>query len=372
MPLYLQHYFDPDMARLQPKLGRDKKTDLYNLGYVQNVQQHQLLAEFVPLETVENPDKRFIFDDPIFPMGHNTYVDPLNPNFLLSSVQGYVLYSNEKILVKAVLNLNTDVSFHTGNISFIGDTNVHGNVRAGFSVYGENVIINGVVEGGRVSAKQNLTIGCGARGGIAKKCVLKANNTIRLSFAEKIEIRTRGNVLITKYALHSKLYAGTNAIIQEHLIGGSLHALKGVYVGQRLGNKAHVATRIFLGYDPLLIRKLEKIDKRIDEFSEKIHHLNAVAGHLPPDTNELTRRLDNLRRKTNIYLNSRNSVWETLQEDKEMLKYCKVVAAGDVFPGVEIAIGRSFLQVDKPLHCVEFSLNEYDEIIYTPHVPKKK
>ncbi len=369
VPLYLQHYFDPDMAHLQPKVGRDKKTDLYNLGYVQNVQEHQLLAEFIPLELVQNPDERFIYEDATFPMGPNTYLDPLNPLRLLAEKQGYVLYNAEKIMVKAVLNLRSDVSFYTGNISFIGDTNIFGNVRAGFSVYGENVIINGMVEGGRVLAKQDLTVGGGARGGIAKRCVLRANNTIRLTFTEKIEARTRGNILVTKYSLHSNFYAGINAIIQEHLIGGNLHALKGVYVGQRLGNKAQVATRIFLGYDPLLIRKLEKIDTQITDFSNKIHHLKAVAGHLAPETNDLTKKLAKLRKRYDAYIVSRNNIWNTLHEEEKMLQYCKVVAAGEVFPGVEIAIGRSFYQVDKYMQCVEFVL-ENDEIICRPHIPK--
>ncbi len=369
LSFYLQHFFDPDMAHLQPKVGRDKKTDLYNLGFVQNVKEHQLLAQFIPLEKVEKPDERFIYDEPIFPMGSNTYLDPKNPLRLLALKNGYVLYNAEKILVKAVFNLHSDVSFHTGNISFIGDANIYGNVRSGFHVYGENVIINGMIEGGKVQAKQDLTIAGGARGGVSKQCVLKANNTIRLSFTEKIEVRTRGNVLVTKYALHSNFYAGNNAIIQEHLIGGNLHALKGVYVGQKLGNRANVTTRIFLGYDPLLIRKLEKIDNQISDFSEKIHHLNAVAGHLPPETNELTHRLAVLRKKMNTYFVSRNKIWNTLHEDEAMLEYCKVVAVGDVFPGVEISIGRSFYQVTKHMNCVEFALVD-NEIVCRPHQKK--
>ncbi len=359
------------MVNLQPRPGRDKKTDLYNLGYVQNVQEGQLLAEFVPLDSIQEPDARYIYEKSSFPMGQNTYIDPQNPHRLLAEKQGYVLYNDEKILVKAVLNLHSDISFRTGNITFIGDTNIFGNVRAGFNVYGENVIINGMVEGGNVQANQDLAIAGGARGGVAKRCILKAKNTVRLSFAEKIEVRTRGNVLVNRYALHSNIYAGTNAIIQEHLIGGNLHALKGVYVGQRLGNKAYVSTRIFLGYDPLLIRKLEKIDQRISELSEKMHHINAVAGHLPPDTNDLTRKLANMRKKTDAYLLSRNSVWATLHEQQDILQHCKVVAAGEVFPGVEIAIGRSFLQVNEPMRCVEFSLQD-DEIIVKPHIPNSK
>ncbi len=371
MALYLKHYFDPDMTHLQPKLGCNNKTDLYNLGYVQNVEKDQLLAEFVPLSSVKTIDKRFVYSQDTLPVGPNTYIDAENPHRLLAADAGYVFYNAEKIMVKTTLTLQSDVSFQTGNIVFIGDTIINGNVRAGFSVYGENIVINGMVEGGSAIAKNDLAVKAGARGAGTKLCILKASNTVRLSFAEKIEVYTRGNVLATKYILHSNVYAGINAVIQEHMIGGNLHALKAVYVGKQLGNRAYVPTRIFLGYDPLLIRRLEKIDLRISDLAEQLHHLNAVAGHLPPESNELARKLARVRRKNSAYLSARNAIWENLNEASELLRACRVVAIGDIYPGVEIAIGRSYLQVDKPLKCVEFFLNEDNEIAYIPHIPKK-
>ncbi len=369
MSLYLKHYFDPDRAHLQPRLGQNNKADLYNLGFVQNIQKDQVVAEFVPLETVQNFEKRFIFKDITLPAGTGTYIDPKNPHRLLAAHAGYALYRSKKIVVDSTLQLNTDVSFQTGNIVFIGDTIIHGNVRAGFSVYGQNVEINGMVEGGNVHAKQNLTVKGGARGSAKKHSKLQATENIRLNFAEKIEVYTKGNVLVSKYALHSNIYAGTHAIIQNQMIGGSLHTLKSVYVGKQVGNRAAVPTRIFLGYNPLLIRRLEKIEHHIDNLSEKLHHLTAVAGHLPPNANELARKLYRTRKKYDAYIYSRNSIWNTLCEAEDIFKTCKVVAAGQVFPGVEIAIGRFYLQINEPLQCVEFFIKD-DEIIHIPHSPK--
>ncbi len=368
--LYLKHYFDPDrVVHLQPKLGSNKKTDLYNLGFVHNIEKDQVIAEFVPLNTVQNIEKRFIYQDATFPAGNGTYIDPQNPQRLLAKYAGYALYSDKKITIKSTLNLNADVSFHTGNIVFVGDTVVHGNVRAGFSVYGQNIEIKGMVEGGNLNAKKNITVHGGARGAATKSSIIKAVDNVRLSFAEKIEVYTQGNVLVTKYLLHSNVYAGTHAIIQNQLMGGNLHALKSVYVGKQLGNKAAVPTRIFLGYNPLLIRRLEKIDQRIDILSEKLHHLNAVAGHLAPDANELSRKLHKTRKKNNAYIYARNLIWNTLCEAQDILKTCKIVAAGQIYPGVEIAIGRIYLQINEPMQCVEFYVKDH-EIIYTPHIPK--
>ena len=51
---YLRHYFNPDFDYLNLKPGGDSgATDVYSLGYVQNVIAGQVLAEILPLEAVE-------------------------------------------------------------------------------------------------------------------------------------------------------------------------------------------------------------------------------------------------------------------------------------------------------------------------------
>ena len=157
---YLRHYFNPDFDYLNLKPGGDNgSSDVYSLGYVQNVIAGQVLAELTPLTAAESGyDKRFVLDKAVFPMGGNTHVDPRYPNYLLASSKGYVFYLNGKITVKTLLNVRQDVSFQTGNIFFVGDMAVHGSVRAGFSVQGNNVRIMGMVEGGVVRARRDLIV----------------------------------------------------------------------------------------------------------------------------------------------------------------------------------------------------------------------
>ena len=153
MRYYLRHYFNPDFDHLRAKpaggVGTDDGADLYSLGYVQNVIAGQILAELVPLDEVEEePDPRFILSAPEFPAGANTRVDPAYPRYLLAAAKGYVFYNEGQITVKSLLNVRKDVSFHTGNIFFVGDMAVHGSVRSGFSVQANNLRIMGMVEGG--------------------------------------------------------------------------------------------------------------------------------------------------------------------------------------------------------------------------------
>lgn len=375
MQYYLRHYFNPDFDYLRPKpgIGEDgESSDLYSLGYVQNVIAGQLLAEVIPLEQAgAEPDPRFVLSRPVLPGGANTRVDPAYPNYLLSTSNGYVFYNNGKITVKRLLNVRQDVSFRTGNIFFVGDMAVHGSVRSGFSVQANNLRIMGMVEGGVARARRDLMVDGGARGGAGQHCLLDAGDKLLTPFLEKIEARARGNMVVEKYCLYSTVYAGANMVVREQVYGSTINAYGSVYVGRQLGNKAAISTKIYLGYDPLSIRQLEKIDKIISGLSQSITHLKAVAGHLPPDANEASRKLARLVEQRERIMKQRTELWSKLYLDENYMQNCRLMVPGKVYPGVEISVGRAFMLVERPYESVLFRLC-YDDIIVEPLPPADK
>ena len=375
MQYYLRHYFNPDFDYLRPKpgIGEDgESSDLYSLGYVQNVIAGQLLAEVIPLEQAgAEPDPRFVLSRPVLPGGANTRVDPAYPNYLLSTSNGYVFYNNGKITVKRLLNVRQDVSFRTGNIFFVGDMAEHGSVRSGFSVQANNLRIMGMVEGGVARARRDLMVDGGARGGAGQHCLLDAGDKLLTPFLEKIEARARGNMVVEKYCLYSTVYAGANMVVREQVYGSTINAYGSVYVGRQLGNKAAISTKIYLGYDPLSIRQLEKIDKIISGLSQSITHLKAVAGHLPPDANEASRKLARLVEQRERIMKQRTELWSKLYLDENYMQNCRLMVPGKVYPGVEISVGRAFMLVERPYENVLFRLC-YDDIIVEPLPPADK
>ena len=375
MQYYLRHYFNPDFDYLRPKpgIGEDgESSDLYSLGYVQNVIAGQLLAEVIPLEQAgAEPDPRFVLSRPALPGGANTRVDPAYPNYLLSTSNGYVFYNNGKITVKRLLNVRQDVSFRTGNIFFVGDMAVHGSVRSGFSVQANNLRIMGMVEGGVARARRDLMVDGGARGGAGQHCLLDAGDKLLTPFLEKIEARARGNMVVEKYCLYSTVYAGANMVVREQVYGSTINAYGSVYVGRQLGNKAAISTKIYLGYDPLSIRQLEKIDKIISGLSQSITHLKAVAGHLPPDAHEASRKLARLVEQRERIMKQRTELWSKLYLDENYMQNCRLMVPGKVYPGVEISVGRAFMLVERPYENVLFRLC-YDDIIVEPLPPADK
>ena len=303
-------------------------------------------------------------------MGGNTRVDPRYPNYLLAAAKGYVFYLNGKITVKTLLNVRQDVSFQTGNIFFVGDMAVHGSVRAGFSVQGNNVRIMGMVEGGVVRARRDLMIDGGVRGGAGKHSKVDAGDKLMTPFLESVDARARGNMVIEKTCLYSTIYAGSNMVVRDKLYGGTTNAYGSVYVGGQLGNKAALATKVYLGYDPLSIRQLEKIDKIIAQLSQTITHLNAIAGHLPPETNDASRKLQALRLQRRQLINRRDELWSRLAQDENYMQNCRLLCQGTVYPGVEISIGRAFMVVERIYQCTLFRLVD-NEIIAEPMQPSQ-
>lgn len=376
MKYYLRHYFNPDFDYQRAKpgggLGIDEGADVYSLGYAQNVIKGQILAEMIPADQAPpDADKRFFRDSPDLPAGGNTRIHPQYPQYLIADTKGYIFYNEGKITVKHLLNVRQDVSFHTGNIFFVGDMAVHGSIRSGFSVQGDNVRITGMVEGGIARARRDLLVEGGCRGSSSKHCLLDAGGKLMTPFVEKAEARAKGNMAIDKYCLYSTVYAGANMVVRGQMYGTTVNCLGTVYVGSQLGNRAGISTSIYLGYDPFSIRQLQKIDATIASLSQSITHLNAVAGHLPPDTNDTTRKLVRFTQQRDKILKRRLTILDTLKMDANTMQSCRLMVPGRVYPGVEISIGKAFMLVERTYENSMFRLC-YNDIVVEPMPERKK
>ena len=253
---YLHHYFDPDFShvRLTPAEGADDVVDSRYLGYVQNVVAGQVLAEIIDLE--QHPDTprdpRFIYRERHLPIGPNCALHRENPDRIVAAANGYVFYHDGLISVKKLLNVRGNVGFHTGNILFVGDLAVHGDVLTNFAVQARNVLVKGHVESAKVKAVEDLVCLSGIKGantsavddgpvksadldGHIPSTLIEAGGNIRLPFCEHVQIRARGNVIIDGSCLHSTLYVGGNLVIKGRLQGGVVYANRAVYVEGQFG-----------------------------------------------------------------------------------------------------------------------------------------
>lgn len=417
MPYYLQHYFMPDFnhKHLRPVVMADGAVNAHYLGYVQNVVAGQVLAELRHIESIpegftaqdappeeettqaeaniplpvekgfpspENADgtaasedkshrafhmnmrkmdPRFIYNNPVFPQGPNCGRDPQNPNRIIALCNGYCFYHQGLITVKKLLNVRQDVNFRTGNIMFVGDIVVHGDVFPGFSLSGGNVMIKGRIDGGVVKARGGVIAESGVKG--APTATVRAGGTTRLSYCEKARIITQGNLVIDGPCLHSDLFVGGSLIIKGRLQGGTAHANGLVYVKEQVGDVQGATTRISLGYNPLDFLHLQELNELYEEQSQKLQYHTNKARKGPLFAEESAPFLELASRKIAVIKEMQHAAWRRFTADMRKAGRNRVVVPGKVYPGVEISIGRAYTKIIDEQRDVFYCLHE-DEIAH--------
>ncbi|PTN36369.1 FapA family protein [Desulfonatronum sp. SC1] len=369
MPFFLKHHFDPDFNHLdiKPKVRGNERVDHLNRDYVQNVVIGQILAELIQIADDEagRHDPRFILEQPVFPVGANTEVDPGNVNLLLAAANGYVYYDpDERISVKTLLNVRRDVDYATGNISFVGDVVVHGSVRSGFKVKGRNILVKGTVEAASLDASQSIRVEAGIKGD--KQAELKAKNSIKVKFCENALISAGKNVLVESVCLHCKVLAGNALAVGDRLIGGEVVCGRLVRVGAQLGGGVSTTTTISLGYDPFLMQKINDMESTIRTLKARRESLGARNKQSQAEA-KLIGELDH---KLSVLEKQRFACSERISASD--LASCAVIVPGQIRPGVELSIGQAFLPISDSVSNVNLTLRDGEIEVTSPAEPKKE
>ena len=411
---YLHHYFIPDFnhKRLRPVAMVDGNVDAHYLGYVQNVVAGQVLAELVtfaelpqgashsvtavpavastviplpnlregypepedlPLaaergnsghknvsSAMESIDTRFLYDAPVFPLGPNCARDPQNPNRIISLVNGYCFYHQGLITVKKLLNVRQDISFRTGNITYVGDVVLHGNVFPGFSLYGKNIRVKGKIDGGTVHAKGDVVVEGGIKG--SPKALLEAGATVRLASSEQAKIVTPGNLIIDGDCIHSRLYVGGSLFVKGRLQGGSVNCGGTVVVKEQLGCNQEAPTSLALGHDPLARLRMQWIHERNEEQSNRLQYYAARARMGAHVAEECAPLVEVATRKRAIIQDMQNAALRMFEAETVTDGKNRLVVPGVVYPGVTVSIGQASRKIVDEVANVFFSLHE-DEIV---------
>lgn len=366
MPFYLHHYFDPDHRTdsLKPSLRKDGTADHFNLGFVQNVVKEQALAQFKEIDEDDRDryDPRFIFASKELPVGPGTVVNPENPDQLLAAQHGYVTYNEDVIAVYSTLNVHRDVNFHTGNILFIGNAVLHKGVRTGFEVSAANILAKGIVGGARLEAQGSIKAEAGIKGG--GSAVLRANKSIKVSFAENAVLMAGENIIIDENSLHSDLFAGKGIKVERRLQGGTIYCNSKLYVGEKLGAARGATTKIIMGYNPFLMRKLEKLESEISELKNNLVFYSIQADRNVEMYKEYTPKKEQAQKKLDILLNKKNQLEVSVKSDCSGSP-CSIEVPGEITPGIEIRIGEAETRVKDIISNCRISERE-GEIVFDP------
>ena len=387
---YLHHYFDPDFSHTNraPVEGADGNVDLRFLGYVQNVVSGQVLAEIIDMNAHPNikTDPRFLHQTKHLPIGPNCVPHKENPDKILAAANGYVFYHNGLITVKKLLNVRSNVGFHTGNIFFVGDLAAHGDVQTGFAIQAGNVLVKGHIESAKVKGVGDVVCLAGVKGDNIsavtedpKKAdetrtqmpstLIEAGGNLRLPFCEHVQLRAGGNIIIDGSCLHSTLYVGGNLVVKGRLQGGAVYANGLVYVEGQLGADHSVPTKIMMGYAPFDFFALQKLEHQIAHFKDRLEFFEKMAKRNQVMEQEYALRIELTSIKLKILREKHRALWRKFAVDEEHAPKCRIVVPGKIMPGCEIGIARSFLKTTYNEYNTTFKLVD-DEIVSSPNRKK--
>ena len=223
---------------------------------------------------------------------------------LFANIAGLVVTRDHKVDVIDVIRIDGDVDFNTGSLNVDSDVVITGTVHDLFTVKStKSVSVGGAIEAAHVVAGKDIVV----RGGVAgrDKGSVRAGGTVVCRFCDGMNVRTGGDLTITKVAVNSHLRTEAKlAIPRGALIGGQAHARGGAVI-KELGSEGEVPTTVTIGLDPVILAQAAQMDAEVGKrraAAEKtrttIKPLLAELNRLAPDqrrrATELTLEADGL------------------------------------------------------------------------------
>lgn len=365
----------------------DGTIDFRNINNVTNVKKDTVLCYIVPAsEGVNGTD---VYGNPVnykkgknvsFNYGKNTYVleDGLQ---LLASTDGCVEIKNGKIFVEDVYIVK-NVDNSTGNIDFIGNVIINGDIKEGFSVTAiGDIKIRGMVEGAYIKSNGDVVISKGMNG--MSKGSIYAKGNITSKYIENASIESEKSIY-AEALINSEVKAGDSIIIKgstSTIIGGVTTAENIIYA-KTIGNKTYPETNIILDLtnyyeEQKLIEKKKRMNQNLEkELSEKNNKLIEIDEKLElimnsslvtDNKNSVQKKLMLMKIKVN---NEISEIKRQLQEvmPTDNIAGHKIICKGVMYTNTRITIGWLKYRVRQDINFSKI-YNDGNDIVIIPLNP---
>ena len=305
----------PRIRDRKPVADDNDRVDYTNLGLIHNVEQGGEICRII-LPTAGTPG-RTVQDREVpakdgkaatVPKGRNTELSE-DGQALVATMAGHVEFSGKNFQVKPVMDIPGNVDFSVGNISFLGDVCIRGDVRSGFTVRATgSITIDGVVEACTIEAGRDLVVVKGVQGD--SQAVLRAQGSIFAKYLENCCIYAKQD-LETECIINCDVYCGGTVTVHSghgKIIGGKIHAghmVNAGIVGSRIGNR----TDIVLGGQPCEDYDYELLTKEIQDREDAMKRTERQ-----PNSPGKNSRMAKMR----MQLSLNRSKLETVEKEREL------------------------------------------------------
>ncbi|MGE5381140.1 MAG: DUF342 domain-containing protein [Methylocystaceae bacterium] len=358
------------------------KVDYRQLSLIKNVRKGELLANRIapgegqPGMTVTgNPVSAKPGKPAVLVPGKNVVLDP-NGDIAFADIDGHVTMVDNKITVLPVYEIAGDVDYSTGNVDFVGNVLVMGNITTGFTVKAQGDIdVRGVIEGAIVIAGGNVTVSNGITGG--DKAIVFAGGDVVARYIANARVEARNNVIVRDSILQSQVRAGI-AVKAENgrgtIVGGVIQAEEEI-VAKTIGSSLATATSLEVGVNPTLREEYRQISARLQERKKTLDQLttNVQAyqksgmnlDKLPENKKMALLKLLEAFRIIKDEVNEMTGKLHDLEEKCNNLQKGRICVSGVVNPGVHMIVGQAIYTVNDPIKYSIFTCED-GEVRFQP------
>ncbi|MDR3301120.1 MAG: FapA family protein [Spirochaetaceae bacterium] len=391
MNSHVQYYFETDITKSRITESSNGKIDFREINTIQNVLKGERLAKKVPPEegidgftvTGKTFPAQAGKDTGGMPLGKNVSLDP-DGLTILSDINGQVTLTNGKINVELVHVVEGSVNLKTGNIIFLGNVVIKGNVEEGFYVKAAGSIeVNGSVDKASLSADGEIFIKNGINGKEGAK--IHSKKSIAAKFIENADIEARERVVVSDGILNSTVSAGKEILCngkRASIIGGRLCA--GELINAKILGSPQSSTETILevGYDPDSKRRMEELTNRKEELNaefadiqlnlQTLHSIKEQRKTLSEDKEAYLVELTQKKTELSEEMETLNKEIDELRTLMESISFTgRVCSSAKVCPGVIVCIKDKKYTVRNEYKAINFILQD-GKIIAEANVSETK
>lgn len=374
----IEYLFDMEPEEVSPLETEDGKVDFRQVRRLKNVLKGQKLAQRIPPtegvpgmavtgEKIEAKRGKEAF----FKLGKNVVTDE-SKNVLYAAIDGLVTHTDgNKINVFPVYEVNGDVDYRVGNIDFVGNVVVRGNVLPGFRIRASGDIrIIGGVEAAELEAEGSIDITAGILGQ-NKGLLVKAGKNIRTNFIQDANVEAKEDIIVSLSILHSQVRAGKNVICQGGkglIVGGVIQAGETI-IARTVGNAMSTPTVLEVGVLPELRNELNETRAKwkeardnLDKTGKALQILDqmAASGNIPSDKMAMRLRLSNTKKSLEQEISQLQERMMEIEKSLEESGKSEIMVTSTVHAGTKVVIGRVVRFVKDPVRMVRFRMVDGD------------
>lgn len=373
---YYDYMFNTKFSS-KPKVRPDGSVDYWSINTIEPVECGQVIAVYHPPVPGENGmtvkgkplvAKRARELPPLKGKGFTKQEDGVT---YTANMDGKVDMEGDRVVVSPLYEIFGNADLSVGNINFVGDVLIHGNVVSGIKIKATGTVtVDGIVEAADITADRDIVLRSGMVGG--NRAVLTSKGNLYAKFVEYTKIDVKGRVEADAF-VGCEIVCGDRIILngkKNKIVGGEVYAVQGIEVSV-LGSPGEILTHARVGVRDEILRRINLIERKIEAMEENLNKIENGLKNFDRLEKERgvnyrndPRRAELLRIKIQDIATisvDRNELMR-LQEEIEAARGATIQVHKLVYPGVVITIDDLRIAVKEEQENLEF-VKRIDRIV---------